>query len=69
MNNAEFFAFLHRHLANRYRSRTHTREILKMLDREIWAFSGAEIAMQRVLRRELVESAEDNSRPPGTGTI
>jgi hypothetical protein len=69
MNNAEFFAFLRRHLADRYCSRTHTREILKMLDREIWGFSGAEIAVLRVLRLELVESAEENLRPPGTGTI
>jgi hypothetical protein len=40
-----------------------------MLDREIWGFSGAEIAVLRVLRLELVESAEENLRPPGTGTI
>jgi hypothetical protein len=69
MNNAEYFACLHRHLTDRQRSPTHTRELITNLRGEFSGFSLPEVEALHLLLRELEECDQVSGRPPGLGTI
>jgi hypothetical protein len=69
MNNAEYFACLRCHLADRQRSPAHTRELIALLRGQPSGFSPVEVAALRVLLRELEECDQAPGRAPGLGTI